>query len=705
MSGLGVRFRVRVRGRWALLHGLVVLAVVLPLMYGAVARAASPVTYQSSQSSFGDLVVDDANQEVFDSAPSSNEVLVFDFNGSLVATLQNLPGADGMVIEGSTLYVAESTAGAIEAFDLATLVDEGPVATGLSFPQQLVFAGGELWAAVGSNIESQIASVSLGGTVTTFPTEYYYGPALATSPTTPDVLYIGDGEGGQVDELDVSTGSPVLIASGSPTEDPITELAVSPDGTRVIPANDDGEENGEIVELDTATLATDGIDYPITGAPDSEAVAVSPGDGGLVALGLEDVGVDQSNIEVFNIGDPSLAYGLSTGSTDGQSNDMQDVMPNGLALSADASKAFAVVATNIYRTDFNFVILDLQGTTDGEPVEIAGPSISGTPEVGQTLQVNPGSWQGASSFSYSWWECRSGACSPADDYSSTFVATALNTGYQLYAYVTATNSVGSETTYTADTAPIVEPVPSLTTIPSISGVAQVGDTLTASPGAWTNSPTGYEYQWFRSSSSGWIAIVGAAGNVNSAGAGVITYVPTDSDQGNSLEVQITAVNYGGAGSPALSDPTDVVAGSDPEGGQTTSTPQTPTVPELTGTPTISTASIKASLSRVLKPSGKKASIATVLKRHGYAFRFEAPAEGTLNIVWTATIQHKKVTVGEVTIAISQAGTVTIMVRLTASGARDLRRNPDMPITARSTFKTSAHRQLSETAKFTFRDTQ
>lgn len=33
-------------------------------------------------------------------------------------------------------------------------------------------------------------------------------------------------------------------------------------------------------------------------------------------------------------------------------------------------------------------------------------------------------------------------------------------------------------------------------IPSISGTPQVGQTLTANPGQWTNNPTSYAYQWY-----------------------------------------------------------------------------------------------------------------------------------------------------------------------------------------------------------------
>ena len=54
---------------------------------------------------------------------------------------------------------------------------------------------------------------------------------------------------------------------------------------------------------------------------------------------------------------------------------------------------------------------------------------------------------------------------------------------------------------TAATAP-GQTLPVNQTPPSISGSAQVGSTLTASPGTWSGKTLSYAYQWVRCSSSG-----------------------------------------------------------------------------------------------------------------------------------------------------------------------------------------------------------
>lgn len=84
-----------------------------------------------------------------------------------------------------------------------------------------------------------------------------------------------------------------------------------------------------------------------------------------------------------------------------------------------------------------------------------------------------------------------------------------------------------------------------TVAPAISGTAQEGQTLTASPGTWTNSPISYAYQWLRGGS----AISGATGS---------TYVPVTADVGSTITVQVIATNAGGASDPAVSAATATV---------------------------------------------------------------------------------------------------------------------------------------------------
>jgi inosine-uridine nucleoside N-ribohydrolase len=95
------------------------------------------------------------------------------------------------------------------------------------------------------------------------------------------------------------------------------------------------------------------------------------------------------------------------------------------------------------------------------------------------------------------------------------------------------------------------PVPGALSPPSISGNASQGQTLTEGHGSWSNSPTGYSYQWEDCDSNGnnCSPMAGATGQ---------TYLLGAVDRGSTMRVVETARNSTGLGSPVASVPTAVV---------------------------------------------------------------------------------------------------------------------------------------------------
>lgn len=85
--------------------------------------------------------------------------------------------------------------------------------------------------------------------------------------------------------------------------------------------------------------------------------------------------------------------------------------------------------------------------------------------------------------------------------------------------------------YAVDTAALS--APANLQLPAISGVAQVGETLTALEGVWSNNPTSYQYQWVNDDSGD---LVGAINK---------TYTPQVSDEGDAISVKVTAINAAG----------------------------------------------------------------------------------------------------------------------------------------------------------------
>ncbi len=96
-------------------------------------------------------------------------------------------------------------------------------------------------------------------------------------------------------------------------------------------------------------------------------------------------------------------------------------------------------------------------------------------------------------------------------------------------------------------------VPVNVSVPSVSGQAVQGQTLTESHGSWSGSPTAYGYQWQRCDGAG-------ADCVAIAGASAQSYTLTNADVADTIRVQETASNAGGAGVPASSAQTALVTG-------------------------------------------------------------------------------------------------------------------------------------------------
>ncbi len=86
--------------------------------------------------------------------------------------------------------------------------------------------------------------------------------------------------------------------------------------------------------------------------------------------------------------------------------------------------------------------------------------------------------------------------------------------------------------------------------PLVSGTAALGQTLTATPGVWSNKPSSFMYTWQRCDAAG--------ATCKDAGGGP-TYTVTTADGGSTLRVQVTATNSVGMAN-AVSATTAAVAG-------------------------------------------------------------------------------------------------------------------------------------------------
>jgi hypothetical protein len=196
------------------------------------------------------------------------------------------------------------------------------------------------------------------------------------------------------------------------------------------------------------------------------------------------------------------------------------------------------------------------------PVNTTLPSISGTAQVGQTLTAAQGIWTNIPDvFTYQW---NRGGTAIVGATASTYVPVAADVGALLTISVVATNASGPSLPATSgSTASVIDIIPTNTSVPVISGTAQVGQTLTATSGTWTHNPTSYGYQWNR---------LGAA----IAGATSSTYVLVAADTGDTLTVSVIATNSGGPSSSATSAATAAVTAAG-------AVPSNTAIPVVTGT--------------------------------------------------------------------------------------------------------------------------
>ncbi|WP_427133485.1 hypothetical protein [Pseudarthrobacter sp. S9] len=171
------------------------------------------------------------------------------------------------------------------------------------------------------------------------------------------------------------------------------------------------------------------------------------------------------------------------------------------------------------------------------------PTITGTPQVGQTLTATAGIWAPSpASFSYQWY--RAGVLITGAN-AATYTPTASDVATSLTVKVT-----GSKSGYTtvaktsAPTAGIAKG--SLTrSTPAVTGTPMVGTTLTAAPGVWGPAPVTLRYQWYRSGT----LIIGASS---------ATYTPVPEDLGAILTVKVTGSKTGFTTFSRTSAPTAAV---------------------------------------------------------------------------------------------------------------------------------------------------
>jgi hypothetical protein len=207
------------------------------------------------------------------------------------------------------------------------------------------------------------------------------------------------------------------------------------------------------------------------------------------------------------------------------------------------------------------------------PSSTTAPGISGTFQETATVSATTGTWSGdPTSYGYVWERCDAAGANCSAIAGATAQSIQLHTadvGHTIRVVVTASNSSGSARA-TSDPSPVVasQTAPGDSALPVISGTTRETQTLNATTGSWTNSPTSYSYTWKRCDGTG-------AGCVAIPGATAQSLQLQTADVGHRIRVTVAAKNASGS-SAATSEATPVVVSQ-----------SAPPVPAATAAPTIS----------------------------------------------------------------------------------------------------------------------
>lgn len=259
----------------------------------------------------GDIVVDQAHGRVFMSGgPDSSRIVVTDLSGGNLRTVDVVGGANQMTLsaDGSTLYAALTRGDAVAAVDTTSLAVEKIPTGAQSCPYDVAETAGKVWFSYGCSSAGNIGAIDtvthavVAGLMTT---TYDGAHLLESSPGLPGRLAAhGDNA---LSILDVTGGETPTVETGPTIESQGDDLAVTPDGSRVITTSMSPYVHPVYL---TADLSADGA-YDTAPYPNAVAVRAD----GMVAAGS--MGIYEPDVYVYEPGKRSVyrTYDFGTSST------------------------------------------------------------------------------------------------------------------------------------------------------------------------------------------------------------------------------------------------------------------------------------------------------------------------------------------------------------------------------------------------------
>jgi hypothetical protein len=188
----------------------------------------------------------------------------------------------------------------------------------------------------------------------------------------------------------------------------------------------------------------------------------------------------------------------------------------------------------------------------GLPFNSTSPAVSGTAELGQTLSTTDGTWVGVPTitFAYQW---RRDGIDISGANSSTYTLVTIDYDTDIDCVVTASNSLGNVDAESNTVENIAGITPVISGVPTISGVIELGEVVTATLASVSGDPApvnSLQWQVSNDGISGWSDISGETST---------THTIVSSDENKYLRVVQTSTNGQGTDT-ASSTSTSVVLG-------------------------------------------------------------------------------------------------------------------------------------------------
>jgi hypothetical protein len=253
-----------------------------------------------------------------------------------------------------------------------------------------------------------------------------------------------------------------------------------------VPTVDDFDS--ELIVAVTGTLAT----YNVRTVVSDATAAVAEGDFTISATlaGTSKIGETKSVAVESSVGTPDVSYQWFSGSTAIAGATGSEYVITSAERGAKLS--VIVTATQDAYNDASIRVSTIGNVTAPLVDPTPAPVVSGTPKLGSVVTAVTGAWAEGTTFTYQWYR---GTKAIVGATGKEFVPTSAQVGANIRVRVV--GSLDDRASVSATSAPVLVAAGELVKapVPTITGTAKVGSTLTAKPGTW-DAGTVLSYRWY-----------------------------------------------------------------------------------------------------------------------------------------------------------------------------------------------------------------